>query len=184
MFAYCNINPGNYVDPEGMCKNTFSIYLKADCGEEDCPHSKYYIENEAIRKTVQTMEAIIVNFDAQFAFGLGFYGEFNVFEIIGVTLGQRYDLFTLGYRQGEFYTAQTYFEGLEATFWYIDKYEFHAESGVRGNPLTGPVGPWEEDTSNDLFVFVGAGAYLAGGARFYIGIDTLSLIEDLDQIYN
>ena len=42
MFAYCTNNPANYIDNKGTCKNTFSIYLKVDCMQVDCPTSDAY----------------------------------------------------------------------------------------------------------------------------------------------
>ena len=133
---------------------------------------------------MQTIEAVIVNVDARVGVGLGFYGEIDLLGIIDLSLGLRYDLITIGYSQGEFYVVQTYFQGMEIAVWYIDKFEFQVDSGVRENPLGGPVGPWEEDTSNDIFVSAGAAGYLAAGGKFCIGIDTISLVEDLNRIFS
>ena len=46
MFAYCNSNPVNFCDPTGLCKNTFCIYLKADCGQDNCKTSSAYLPIE------------------------------------------------------------------------------------------------------------------------------------------
>jgi len=43
MFTYCLNNPVNLEDEIGVCANTFSIYLKADCGRTDCPTSESFI---------------------------------------------------------------------------------------------------------------------------------------------
>ena len=42
MFAYCTNNPVNFHDPTGLCKNTFSIYFKVDCGSTKCKTSRNY----------------------------------------------------------------------------------------------------------------------------------------------
>ena len=181
MSVYCLNNAIMYTDPTGACCYIAPISYWYDCRKSDCPNSKYYIKNETIRKVTQVAESVIRNFNAEVAIGLGFCGNVNTLDLVDLEVGMRYDLINIGYSDGEFYCNQAYFDGMDGTILVVFDYDFHAthvnrESNVRY------VGPWEEDTSNDIWTFTGAGLYLAGGGRYHIGLDVIALVEDLRQI--
>ena len=180
MFTYCLNNPVILTDYTGACCYIAPISYWYDCCKSDCPNSKYFIQNETIRKVTQVTESVIRNFNAEAAIGLGFCGDVNILGF-NLELIMRYDLINVGYSSGEFYYNQEYFEGIDVTFFVLLDYEFHSIHEKRESWLT-HVGPWEEDTSNDIWTFASAGLYIAGGGRYHIGLDVVALVEDLRQI--
>ena len=101
MFVYCTNNPINFQDPIGLCKNTFSIYFKVDCGESDCPTSHYYIESEGWRKTTDTLELFVRCLDISAGVGTGLYLEGELLDIIGLQAGSYTNLLEYRIHDGQ-----------------------------------------------------------------------------------
>ena len=179
MFAYCGNNPVLYRDTQG----TRHEISAGACGGFSTASAKDYNKNNVLRKTVQVISAVVANVDAGIGLGLGMSGNIDALDMVDLEVGIRYDLISIGYKDGHFYCQQEYFMGIDGTVLVVFDYNFQSENKVRKNPFSKDFGPWEEDRSNDIWTIFGRGLYLAGGARYHIGLDILSLMEDLESIF-
>lgn len=190
MFAYCQNNPILNVDPNGLC--TYVGYAPwmtingnyIDCKKSDCPTSKFFIENKHIRNVTKVLESAVRNIDAEVGIGLGLYGEIDDLDFLSASAGIRFDLISMGFSNGKFFCNESYFCGLEGTILWVFDFDVHSECQIRESSLAEKTGPWRDDTSNDVWVINGAGAYFFGGARYHIGFDLISFCEDIDEIFH
>jgi RHS repeat-associated protein len=179
MFAYCGNNPVLLKDSLGT-RHEISAGV---CGGFSASSAKGYNQNNVLRKTVQIISTVVSNVDVGVSLGLGMSGNIDTLDIVDLEAGIRYDLISIGYKDDHFYCQQEYFTGIDGTVLVVFDYDFHSENKVRMNPFSKDFGPWEEDKSNDIWTISGSGLYLVGGARYHIGLDILSLIEDLESIF-
>ncbi len=179
MFAYCGNNPVLYIDYSGTRHEISAGVLGGFSTSSDKDENWNY----GLRKMVQVIEAVISNADIGIAVGLGMSGSIDTLDLVDLEAGIRYDLISIGFQDGQFYCQQEYFTGIDGTVLVVFDWDFHSENKVRNSPFSKDFGPWEEDKSNDIWTIVGGGLYLVGGARYHIGLDILSLLEDLDSIF-
>lgn len=189
MFAYCLNNPIINVDPSGCC--TYVGYAPwmsmgdpyIDCKQTDCKTSKYYIKHKPVRKTVQVIDAAVRNIEIGFGVGLGLYGGKTILDIIEISGLIRYDLFYIGYADGEPFHYQAYYEGAEVWYSQIIGFDIHSSQGIRDNPITGSDFSWREDPAASSMTIYETGAYVVMGGRIRIGFDSISFFEELDRIF-
>ena len=189
MYAYCQNMPISNIDPNGLCTYVgYAPWMSSDgnyldCKKSDCPKSKFYIQNKHIRNTAKVLETAVKNLDVEVGIGLGLYIEKDFFDFLSISVGIRYDLINVGFSNGTGYSNQSYFCGIDGTALWVFDFDVHAENQIRENPFAEEIGPWRDDTSNDIWATEGTGAYFFGGARYHIGFDVISFCEDIDLIF-
>ena len=184
MLAYCQNNPVVCIDPDGLCREVGPNLIKVlDCAQPDCKLSKYYVENEKIRKAVQVANAVMENLELECAVGLGLYGGTSIMDGVDVSGGLRYDLICIGYADGDFYHQQAYYEGFELWIVKLIGFDIYPSQKIRDNPITGSDLDWREDPTQDSWTIFDIGAYAAAGGRFRIGFDSISFSKELDRIF-
>lgn len=184
MFAYCQNSPVLFLDPNGRCREVGPNLIKVlDCGQPDCKLSRFYIEDNTIRAIAKVLEAVVTNIDVEVAIGLGLYLEKDFADLLSAAAGIRYDLINVSFSNGKFYCNQAYFSGIEGTAFWVFDFDVHSENKIRESPFAKEMRPWRDDTSNDIWVIDGTGAYLFGGGRYHIGIDVISLSEDVHSVF-
>lgn len=124
------------------------------------------------------------NLELGFGIGLGLYGGTTVLEAIDVSGGLRYDLFYVGYADGELFHYQAYYEGIEVWVAQIFGFDVHPSQTVRDNPITGTDFEWREDPAQNSWTAFETAAYVAGGGRIRIGFDSTSFFKEIDRIFS
>ena len=184
MFAYCQNNPVYFSDPNGLCRVAGPNFVEVlDCGQTDCRLSRFYIENETIRNIAKVLETFVTNIDVEVGIGLGLYLEKDFEDFLSVSAGIRYDLINVGFSNGRFYCNQAFFNGIEGTALWVFDFDVHSQNQLRESPFAKEMGLWRDDTSNDIWVVDGTGAYFFGGGRYHIGIDVISFFEDIHSVF-
>ena len=182
MFAYCQNNPVVYIDPDGLCREVGALLTWIDCRKPDCPTSKYYVKNVQVRKTVQVANALIENIELSGGVGLGLHGGVTLLDLVDVSGGQRYDLFYVGYADGELFNYQAYYEGIEVWVAQMIGFDINSSQTIRDNPITGNDFSWREDPAQNSWTIFETGAYAGIGGRIRIGFDSISFFEELHNI--
>ena len=189
MFAYCNNNPENYVDYSGnrpygtMPANSNVILYCSFVGGEVYMSPESPEELSFGEKLLQAGQLFLDCLDCSLGIGQGIYAEFEVGEAIGVNLGFYGNYGTINYSDGEFSTGQEFYGGATMTLLW-------AEYGAAEHIVTNSAGEsytesfWGKNTNQDSLTLFSCAFYpLFVGISIYIGLDTISFCEGLDEIF-
>ncbi len=126
---------------------------------------------------------MLTNIEASAGLGLGLYGEVDVLDAAGLGIGINNNLIGVKYDDGRFSMEQTAFIGIEASLFCIDVLQDTGEHLSREFSFSSPLGDYTQDGYNTNWTIFSAGVYFIGGGSVYLGVDVISLCEDLNSIY-
>ncbi len=195
-FAYCFNNPVNLDDATGnwpkwakkignaikQCVQNVSTAVSSVVKKAKNALSNIDYKSIA-NKTTRTAKAVYTNIEASAGLGLGLYGETEVLDVAGVSLGINYNLVELNLDDGVFSVQQSYYEGLGISFLFADIFQSGSESGSRKLTSSSAFEDFTLDDYNSNWTIYGMGAYFFMGGSVYLGFDVTSFLKEINAIY-
>ena len=107
----------------------------------------------------------------------------DVIDAAGLGLGINNNLIGIKFDDTKLTMEQTAFMGIEASLLFIDVLQDAGLHQSRNFSFTSPLEDYSLDGYNTNWTIFSAGAYFIAGGSVYIGLDIISLCNDLSIIY-
>lgn len=182
MFAYCNNNPANSVDPSGKMASIYDPDFQATAALGEWLADVFYTnENEVGKDGKPTFNAKVKHFfktvwscvELSGGIGMGLYGETNVFDLVGVSGGLYYNVESFHLSNGEFSHGPEMNVGASGSFYGhnfgFEEYQYQFD----GEPETNS---WFY--TNDTMTIFSFAAYAPIGFSFQFGFDIVKFCQE------
>ena len=198
MFAYCNNSPISLEDSSGN-RPVVGTSLEKETPEERALSFKYMRDHKKSTPSdarslpandtpptvptsslgeniLKTLGSAWNNTEVYAGIGLGLYGGCTVWDVVGVEVGAKYDLFNLHLSNGKVSTYQHAKMGASVTF------AFWELSDIEEDVYRYETSQWHTYESNDI-ISTGASAYFFAGITYYAGFNLNAFLKDVRNIW-